>query len=79
MQHPESGMPFTDVGAWEFIVDCLNSNCPIEVITLDKPEGKPGYVMRVKPRPDSCIIYIKLELGSGKVIARSFHYSEVGS
>src|SRR5438034_2421694 len=75
VQHPESGMPFTDVGAWEFIVECLDSNCPIEVITLVKPEGKRGYVMKVKPRPDSRTIYIKLELGSGKVIGRSFHYS----
>ena len=71
-------MEFTDVGAWEFVTWLLEAGHPIEVITLDKPEGKPGYVLKYQANPSERVIYIKLELGSGKVIGRSFHYSEVG-
>ena len=43
-------------------------------LELEKPPGRRGYVMEV-----SCgarRIYIKLELGAGIIIGRSFHYSE---
>ncbi len=43
---------------------------------LEQPEGKTGYVMKVLL--GTKMVYIKLELGSGKVIGRSFHYSEEG-
>src|SRR5437867_572644 len=72
VKNPESGMVFTEAGAWEFIADCLESNHPIEQIVLEKPHGKAGYVMIVRSEAGRCPIYIKLELGSGKVIGRSF-------
>ena len=70
----EYGAPFTVAGAWEFVAELLDSGHPIIEITLHQPPGKTGYVMLV-PLPNDRPLYIKLELGSGMVIGRSFHYS----
>ena len=43
--HPESGLPFTDVGAWNFIADLLDAGCEVREIVLEKPLGKIGYEM----------------------------------
>lgn len=70
---------FTEPGAWEFIADLLEAGSPMLEIKLDTPAGKTGYVVVAsggEKRPD---IYVKLQLGSGKVIGRSFHYSEPGT
>jgi hypothetical protein len=75
VKHPESGYSFTNKSAWEFVVELLESNHPIEEVTLKQPPGRKGYVMFVElghVRP----LYIKLQLGTGAVIGRSFHYSE---
>jgi len=69
-------MPFTPAGAWQFIAECLEAGHRIEPMMLEQPEGKTGYVMKVLL--GTKMVYIKLELGSGKVIGRSFHYSEEG-
>ncbi len=66
---------FTNAGAWEFIAQCLDDGVDIEVMTLDKPPGKTGYVMLV-PGNHNESIYIKLEIAESKVIGRSFHVSE---
>lgn len=69
---------FTEVGAWEFIAELLEGGTAIREIELQTPRGKTGYVILIAggaQRPD---IYIKLQLGSGAVIGRSFHYSEPG-
>lgn len=63
--------------AWDFILECLESEVEIEVIKLDTPKDADGWVMKVPtdkfPRP----IYIKLQLDAdGFVIGRSFHYSD---
>ena len=72
---PDSGQPFTPVGAWEFIVSLLQGGVEIETKILDAPEeGKKAYVI-VTPL-GARTLYIKLQLGSGHVIGRSFHYSE---
>ncbi len=73
---PESGLPFSDVGAWDLIVQLLRDQHPMECIELDKPPGKKGYVMRVSLSLGKPALYIKLQLGSGLVLGRSFHYSE---
>ena len=67
---------FTDASAWEFIAAKLEEGHFVEIITLRKPEGATGYVMKVKIEVDKPLLYIKLQLGSGKIIGRSFHYSE---
>lgn len=66
----------TDRSAWEFIAMKLGAAHPVEIITLRKPEGNRGYVMHIALEPDRPELYVKLQLGSGKVIGRSFHYSE---
>lgn len=71
---PSSNQPFTNQGAKDFVVGLLESDHPLEEITLDTPPEKKGYVMRVGTK--SGRIYIKLELGSGKIIGRSFHYDK---
>jgi hypothetical protein len=70
--NPRDGQPFTPAGAWEYIAELLETH-PIDEMELDQPAGKTGYVMKVAS-PDG-EIYIKLQLGSGKIIGRSFHYS----
>lgn len=72
---PGSIDPFTEAGAWEFVADCLDSGVDIEVITLDKPPDKTGYVMLV-PCDHGEEIYIKLEIVGDMVVGRSFHVSE---
>lgn len=69
---PGSGQPFTAVGAWEFIVGLLEDGVEIQPKTLD--DGKSAYVM-LAPLGDK-VLYVKLQLGNGRVIGRSFHYSE---
>ncbi len=49
----------------------------IEKIDLTHPKGNVGYVMKIRLVPDEPDLYVKLELGSGVVFGRSFHYSEV--
>ena len=71
---PVQGEPFTPDGAWQFVVQQLEEGCAIEEIVLEKPPGKKGYVLIVKGWGGE-EIYIKLQLGSGMVIGRSFHLS----
>ena len=64
---------FTDMTAWDFIVDILKSGCEVEEIALDKPPNKVAYVLKIAGHPH---IYIKLQLGQPGVVGRSFHHSE---
>lgn len=70
------GACFTDVGAWELIGQLIATGHPVETVTLRHPPGKRAFVLHVRLRPDLPEIYVKLELGSGRVIGRSFHYSK---
>lgn len=75
--NPESlGMPFSDAGAWDLIASRLESGHPVEVIELDKPPGATGYVMKIDIEPNQPQLYVKLEMGFGKIFGRSFHYSD---
>ena len=67
---------FTDATAWEFVASKLETFHPVEKIRLDKPPGAIGYVMKIDIEPNRPQLYVKLELRSGKIIGRSFHYSE---
>ena len=69
-------MPFTTNGAWQFIEEKLADGHPLEEVILDTPPGKKGYVMKIELGPNQRKLYIKVQLGCGAVIARSFHYSE---
>ena len=67
---------FTDAAAWELIAAKLEQGHPMEEVTLRKPPGRTGYVMKFRLAGDDRLVYVKLQLGSGTVIGRSFHYSE---
>lgn len=69
---------FTDASAWELIASKLEDGHLVEVVALDKPPGAKGYVMKIDIEPGQPRLYVKLQLGSGKIIGRSFHYSERG-
>lgn len=66
---------FTRATAWDLIASELESGHDIETIELRNPPGAKGYVMRIDLEPGKPQLYVKLELGSGKIIGRSFHYS----
>ena len=67
---------FTDASAWELIASKIESGHSLEAIRLEKPPGATGYVMRIDLEPSQPQLYVKLQLGSGQIIGRSFHYSE---
>lgn len=67
---------FTDGSAWQLIADKLAAGHDVEVVELRKPPGAKGYVMRIHLGPNDPLLYVKLQLGHGKVIGRSFHYSD---
>jgi len=73
--NPSSGLPFTDGGAWELIADRLDAGHPLVEMDLKKPAGKKGYVMLIDICDGKAPVYVKLQLGCGRVIARSFHRS----
>ncbi|MEK8021064.1 MAG: hypothetical protein VSS75_029690 [Candidatus Parabeggiatoa sp.] len=75
--NPEDGLPFTKSTAWYYIAKLLeDSQQALEEIVLHHPPGKRAFVLHVDMGPHLPKLYIKLQLGSGKVIGRSFHYSE---
>jgi hypothetical protein len=73
---PRTETPFTCLGVWDFIAECLeDKGIPLKEIDLENPPGKKAYTFRVATRQG--IIYVKLQFGhDGRVIGRSFHYSE---
>ncbi len=52
----------------------LEGGADVQEILLEKPPGKKGYVLKLAGQGTN-VIYIKLQLGSGNVIGRSFHLS----
>ena len=74
--NPDTGLPFTSSSAWALIGDLLERGHPMQEIVPRKPPGKRAYVLVVELDPAFAPLYIKLQLGNGKVICRSFHYSQ---
>ena len=67
---------FDDDSAWELIASSLENGHDVKTIILDQPPGKRGYVMNIVLNPGRPPLYVKLQLGRGEVIGRSFHESE---
>ena len=67
---------FTDSSAWELVTNLLKSGHPVETIELKKPRGATGYVMLIDIEDNQPQLYVKLQLGSGQIFGRSFHYSD---
>lgn len=76
MKDPSSGEYFTEPGAKEFIVQLLEQGHPMEEVQMHTAPGRTGYVLKAKGWSSEPDIYIKLQLGSGKIICRSFHPSD---
>jgi hypothetical protein len=75
VRDPRSKKPFTYPGAWDFIAEELEKkHTSIKPVPLIAPRGKVGYAFLVSTEYGT--IYIKVRLARGKIIARSFHYSE---
>ena len=72
---PGGSEPYTDDSAWEAVADALEGGCEIEVISLEKPPGKKGYVLLLESAV-GVPIYVKLQLTAEGVHGRSFHYSK---
>jgi hypothetical protein len=72
---PRCGMPFTEPGAWDYVAEVLEGGHALEMLTLEVPAGATAYVLIVPQGTATPPIYIKVQLGSGCVIGRSFHYS----
>ena len=68
---------FTEFSAWNLIADELEAGCDVRVIELEKPPGNLGYVLEIELEATEPPLYVKLELGSGIIFGRSFHYSDV--
>ena len=67
---------FTDGDAWDLIASRLEHGHHVEVVELRQPPRATGYVMMINLGADEPSVYVKLELGSGKIFGRSFHYSD---
>ena len=67
---------FTDLTAWNLVAERLEQGEEVDVIDLHQPKGAKGYVMMIDLGPMEPMVYVKLELRPGKIIGRSFHYSE---
>lgn len=73
--NPKTGEPFGDAEAWDFVADLLeDASITVEEVQLQSPPGKKGYVIQTLLNARG--VYVKVQLGSGKIIGRSFHYSE---
>ncbi len=69
---------FTHEGAWEFIADVLEARHPFEEVDQDDPPGIKAYQMVVDIGEAIPPVFIKVRLGAGKVLGRSFHNSTIG-
>ena len=67
---------FTDSTAWALVAARLEHGEEVKVIELRQPKGAKGYVMLIDLGSDVPELYVKLQLGAGKIFGRSFHYSE---
>ena len=72
---PRSREVFTEDGAWQYVAEAIEAGVEIEVIELQQPPGKKGYVMNLASTDPKRPIYVKLQLGGSNVIGRSFHYT----
>lgn len=72
--NPESGLPFTDASAWEYIAEQLEGGHAYEDKVLDTPQGAPAIVMHIRLVQNQPLLYVKVQVGASNVpIGRSFH------
>jgi hypothetical protein len=76
VESPETGLPFTEVRAWEFIAELLESGHPLREVQLEQPPGEIGYEMLVDLKAGQPKLYIKVQFLGRFILGRSFHYSD---
>ena len=69
---PTTKAPCTSSAAWSLVEQYVRGNGPIIPVLLKKPPGRTGYTFHLRDG-DGNRIYVKLQIGSGKVFGRSFH------
>jgi hypothetical protein len=73
--NPEDGRPFTPEAAWQFVATQLEDpRQKVEWVELRMPPHTKALVMVVENQARD--IYIKVQLGAGTILGRSFHYSK---
>jgi hypothetical protein len=76
VENPETGMPFTDVSAWELICTLLEDESQIfRELTLRQPPGCKAFETTCRLGKNLPEIYIKVQLWQEQIICRSFHPS----
>jgi hypothetical protein len=71
-----TGLRFNDGGAFEAIADAIDRGLPMTPVVLRAPPGKTAYEMLIPQVGGREQIYVKVQLGAGQVLGRSFHYSD---
>jgi hypothetical protein len=71
-----TGYCVTEAWAWELIASQLEDGVVLNEIELLQPPGKKAYWFTFQIATGHPDVYVKLQLGAGKVIGRSFHYSK---
>jgi hypothetical protein len=71
-----TGLPYNDGGAFEAIAEAIDRGVPMTTVVLREPPGKTAYEMLIPQIGGRGPIYVKVQLGAGQVLARSFHYSD---
>lgn len=75
VRNPATGVPFRADEAWDFARAAIASGIPIEIIELELPPNKRGFV--IKPVGSGGeVLYVKFEFGASGVFGRSFHASD---
>ena len=76
IENPETGIPFSDSSAWEFICQLLQESPErFREVKLKKPPDQVAYWATVTLPPNNANIYIKIQLSGGFAYGRSFHIS----
>lgn len=76
VRHPETGERFNTMTAWAFMGQQFVEGAAVKLIILRKPPGQKAYELIVDGY-GGAEIYMKVQMGPRKVIARSFHNSTV--
>lgn len=72
---PRFDMFFTDEGAWNYIVDLLESGHVFTEVKMHKPPDTIAYETCAHLSTNGGEIYIKVQVLRGRIFGRSFHNS----
>jgi hypothetical protein len=75
---PETGEPFAEDAAWNFVSELILTRQAIRIVPLREPAGALAFEILKDMPHGTDTLYIKLALtrSGTKIIGRSFHYSE---